>query len=143
MKTLLTQRLRLAFSLYDDLVDYLPERALNQTLPGLPSNQIGHQLWCVIGARHSYLKAIKAGSWQGFECPLPGEKTGSKAAVSASLKATAEAAIEFLGSDADYSEGYLIELLEHEIQHHGQLIRYLYGLTLGVPESWKQRYNLD
>jgi uncharacterized damage-inducible protein DinB len=34
-------------------------------------------------------------------------------------------------------------LLEHEVQHHGQLIRYLYGLGIERPESWKQRYALD
>jgi len=34
-------------------------------------------------------------------------------------------------------------LLEHEAQHHGQLIRYLYGLRLPIPASWKSRYALE
>ncbi|MNL45598.1 hypothetical protein D3C87_1682570 [compost metagenome] len=38
---------------------------------------------------------------------------------------------------------FLLDLLEHEAQHHGQLARYLYGLKVGVPESWKSRYNFD
>jgi hypothetical protein len=33
-------------------------------------------------------------------------------------------------------------LLEHEIQHHGQLIRFVYGNRLSFPESWNQRYTV-
>jgi len=36
----------------------------------------------------------------------------------------------------------LVDLVEHEAAHHGQLIRYLYGLKLPVPEGWKERYTL-
>jgi hypothetical protein len=35
-----------------------------------------------------------------------------------------------------------IDLLEHEAAHHGQLIRYLYGLRIEIPQSWKSRYAL-
>jgi hypothetical protein len=43
----------------------------------------------------------------------------------------------------DVREALLIDLLEHEAQHQGQLIRYLYGLGITVPTSWKNRYNLN
>jgi hypothetical protein len=36
----------------------------------------------------------------------------------------------------------VLDLLEHEAQHHGQLIRYLYALKLAIPDSWKARYAL-
>ena len=36
-----------------------------------------------------------------------------------------------------------LALLEHETQHHGQLIRYLYGLGIPRPESWQRQYALD
>jgi hypothetical protein len=36
----------------------------------------------------------------------------------------------------------MIDLLEHEAGHHGQLIRYLYGLRREIPESWKKKYAL-
>jgi hypothetical protein len=35
-----------------------------------------------------------------------------------------------------------MDLLEHELQHHGQLIRYVYGNKLEFPESWKKRYTV-
>jgi hypothetical protein len=37
----------------------------------------------------------------------------------------------------------VLDLLEHEAAHHGQLIRYLYGLKLPIPAGWKRRYALD
>jgi hypothetical protein len=34
------------------------------------------------------------------------------------------------------------DLLEHEIQHHGQLIRFVYGNGQTFPESWHKRYTV-
>ena len=143
MKQLLIERLDRSFRFYQDLIEFLPEQLLRSKLQGLPSNELGHQLWCVIGARNSYLNALKAGKWEGFSCPLSPEETGSKEAVSSALAATAANVLEFLTVNSDYDENILMDLFEHEIQHQGQIIRYLYGLKAGIPESWKNRYNLD
>ena len=43
-----------SFGLYRDLLAALDEDGLRSRLPGLKSNTIGAQLWCVIGARESY-----------------------------------------------------------------------------------------
>ena len=137
-------KLQRSFQLYSDLIDFIPEETLAQKLPELPSNTLGQQLWCVVGARNSYLKALRAGEWQGFECPLAWDKTTSKAEVKNSLEAIANEITSFLKkSSEEVSKEILADLHEHEIQHHGQLVRYLYGLKLGVPESWKKRYSLD
>jgi hypothetical protein len=53
-----------------------------------------------------------------------------------------EALAGFDGED-DARVRLILDLLEHEAQHHGQLIRYLYGLNLEIPESWKTRYALE
>jgi len=34
------------------------------------------------------------------------------------------------------------DLLEHETQHHGQLIRFVYGNGLTFPASWNKRYTV-
>jgi hypothetical protein len=59
MRELLKTKLDRAFGLTSDLVAHLTEDALGLDLPDLPSNQISGQLWCVVGARESYTKAIK------------------------------------------------------------------------------------
>ncbi len=146
LKTQLQNRLALSNELYLDLVSHIPESLLASKLCDLPSNTIGAQLWCVVGARDSYLRAAKAGQWQGFKCPLDSNKTTEANAVKESLSTTASEVNSYLGATRELSEAsikFLLDLLEHEAQHHGQLARYLYGLKVGVPVSWKKRYNFD
>ena len=59
---------------------------------------------------------------------------------------TAAAVDEWVGGidpADDDSLRYVLALLEHETQHKGQLIRYLYGLGIDRPESWQRQYALD
>jgi len=136
-----------SFELYDDLVSEIPESSLALKLPGIPSNALGDQLWCVVGARESFAAAIRSGAWSGFSCSLAAHETRDRDAVSAGLARSGEevlAAIDDLGSyhDDDRSR-FALRLLEHEAAHQGQLIRYLYGLRLPIPARWKTRYALD
>jgi hypothetical protein len=66
----LKAKLDRSFKLTHDLVVHLDETCLNLDLPGLPSNRIAGQLWCIVGARESYTKAIESGGWKGFSCSL-------------------------------------------------------------------------
>lgn len=137
----LKAKLDRAFSLTLDLVLHLDETALNLELPGLPSNRIAGQLWCIIGARESYTTAIEAGSWKGFSCSLTTPHV--KQSVLAALQSTHERLnkINFTGL-IDGQLGLAFDLLEHEIQHHGQLIRFVYGNRLTFPPSWRERYTV-
>jgi hypothetical protein len=135
-----------SFELYDDLVREAPEEALALKLPGLASNTVGAQLWCVVGARESFAGAIRSGAWQGFACSLTAEDTRNREALAAGLAHSAGQVLEALdGLDPDDDERVrlALRLLEHESSHQGQLIRYLYGLRLPIPASWKARYALD
>ena len=138
-------RFERSFGLYDDLVAELPEASLASSLPGLPSNTIGAQLWCVVGARESFARAIRAGEWSGFSCSLSREGTEQIGAVKAALS---QSAAVFLDAIADLDPGdsarteLALRLLEHETAHQGQLIRYLYGLRLPIPARWKEQYAL-
>lgn len=143
---ILKEKLNRTFSLYTDLVHDLEEESLQMDLAGLPSNKIGEQLWCVIGARQSYLIAIINCGWQGFACGLDWKNTVKKAAVLHQLKSSSDAfllAIENMQSLNSTQQSSMIDLIEHEAQHHGQLVRYLYAQKLPVPQTWKKRYNLD
>ena len=132
--------------LYDDLVATLPESALAMKLPGVPSNTIGAQLWCVVGARESYARAVDAGAWSGFSCSLTSDGSRARSAVQAALARSAAAVVAKLAELESYDDArsrFIADLLEHEAAHQGQLIRYLYGLKLPIPDSWRARYALD
>jgi hypothetical protein len=130
-----------AFQLTYDLVYHLDETSLNLDLPNLPSNRIAGQLWCVVGARESYTKAIEMGEWKGYSCSLATPKV--KKSVLELLEETEKKLNElnFMGL-TDVQIDLAFDLLEHEIQHHGQLIRFVYANGLTFPESWHKRYTV-
>lgn len=137
----LKARLDRAFTLTRDLVVHLDEGALGLDLPNLPSNRIAGQLWCIVGARESFTRAIEAGGWQGFTCSLsaPRVKGSVLVALEASQARLASLSFADLG---DERLALAFDLLEHEIQHHGQLIRFIYANGLTFPESWNKRYTV-
>ncbi|WP_396657832.1 DinB family protein [Microbacterium sp.] len=141
---LLRRRHTIANSLYLDLLDALPPDRLRARLPGVRSSPVSNHFWCVVGARESYVRAARAGSWQGFDCSLADDEDADQ--VRAALEQSAAEVDAWLGEldpgDADSIE-VALRLLEHETQHHGQLIRYLYAVPLPVPASWVQRYVLE
>jgi uncharacterized damage-inducible protein DinB len=144
MKTMkiLVDHLNSAFNLTGDLVQSLSDNDFKLKLDELPSNTIGEQLWCMVGARESYLKAMVNEGWSGFSCSL--NDTTAKVEILQSLQKSADECLRFLNSHElnGTQTDLLITLLEHEIQHHGQLIRYVYGNKLGFPKSWHERYTV-
>ena len=138
------ERFERSFAMYRDLVDAIGGDGLTRRLGELRSTTIGAQLWCVVGARESYSRAIAAGAWAGFSCSL--DDTADPAKVQGALEASqgvVRAALDGLDAADSTRWGLALDLLEHEAAHHGQLIRYLYGLKLPIPETWKRRYALD
>lgn len=141
MKQKLKEKLDRSFSLTHDLVAHLDESCLNLDLPNLPSNQIAGQLWCIVGARESYTKAIETGGWKGFSCSLTTPRV--KSSVLAVLETTHRQMNEIEFAElTDVQVELAFDLLEHEIQHHGQLIRFVYGNGLTFPGSWNKRYTV-
>ena len=130
-----------SFRLTHDLVVHLDEESLNLDLPNLPSNRISGQLWCIVGARESYIRAIEAGGWNGFSCSLA--EPHVKRSVLAALESTHQQLVEIDFVDlTDAQVDLAFALLEHEVQHHGQLIRYVFGNGLTFPDSWNKRYTV-
>ena len=144
LQRLIDARLDATFALYAELIDALDEPQLAQSLP-VPSNPIGLQLWCVVGARETWARALESGTWGPFHCSIGGiEETRSRDVVARALETSAAAyrAAASAGTDDDARIELKLGLLEHENQHLGQLLRYLLGLGLAVPPGWKRRFAL-
>ena len=139
---ILIKRLEKAFNLTSDLINGASDEALKLRLKTLRSNTIGEQIWCVIGARESYLKAMVNNGWSGFGCSL--KDASSKSEVLQCLQSSADRCLTFLElQQLNETQAELaFTLLEHEILHHGQLIRYFYGNDLAFPKSWNERYTV-
>lgn len=138
------ERLDRSVGLARDLIAVLDSKSLNSKLPQLPSNTLGEQMWCVIGARESYARAIRSGEWAGFACSLENPQDQSQVAEALLRSEVAvREALDGLEAFTESQSRFLVDLIEHEAAHQGQCIRYLYGLKLPIPPSWKSRYSLD
>ncbi|MCA1029702.1 hypothetical protein LCL95_01495 [Bacillus timonensis] len=139
---ILKQRIVQAFQLTYDFYHQLNEDDLKKNIVNSPSNTIGEQVYCIIGARESYLAALKVGEWTGFNCSL--SDCLNKTLVVSKLVDTQHKFVRFFDDKhtSEMSGSLLINLLEHEIQHHGQLIRYAYANKIKFPKSWNRRYTV-
>ena len=142
----LRDRLERSLDLYLELSQSLSDDDLARTLPGLRSNSVGAQLWCVVGARESYARAVEGGTWAGFSCSLTGDDVKSVERVRDALERSGRRVLELAAEAGSFDEvraGLLMDLLEHEAAHRGQLIRYLYGVPLAIPDGWRKAYALE
>jgi hypothetical protein len=124
----------------NELARSLDDESMGRRLQD-PSNTLWDQFWCMVGARESYARAITAGEWVGFGCSLTADDRGSQPRVVEALQSSRDEVQQAM-SLPDPREQLILDLLLHETQHHGQLIRYVYGLGLEFPESWRERWNL-
>ncbi|MDP2011184.1 MAG: hypothetical protein Q8K11_13505 [Phenylobacterium sp.] len=139
----LKTRLAKTLDLTNALAEGLSIEALKSHNGKARSNPIGGQFWCLVGARESYARAFEAGRWRGFSCSL--SEPDAPGAVQAALAASRDLMLERLAAHGDLDEarqGILIDLIEHEAQHHGQLIRYFYANDLPFPPAFASRYAL-
>jgi hypothetical protein len=133
-----------SFALYDELIASLTGDDLRRKLP-VPSNAIGEQLWCVVGARESWARAIAQGAWAGFSCSITSPADVASPEVMGPALARSAAAVREAGKTAAHDEvrtELKVRLLVHESQHQGQILRYLLGLKIALPPSWKKRFAL-
>src|SRR3972149_6960381 len=144
MRDQVIEHLRTTMQSQAELAESLPDDAFSKKL-NHRSNTIGSQYWCVVGARESYGRALKQGQWSGFACSMTGQDTLDRPKGVLSLNRAAQAIEETLDGlewTAD-RDNILLNLLEHETQHQGQLIRYVYALGYTFPKSWADRWALS
>jgi hypothetical protein len=137
MKDALINRLRRRFSSYSDLIAQLDDAALAERLDIEKHKAIREHLWCIVGSRESYARALRAGAWCGFACSMT---EYSQHAFVRALESSSRAVLDALDSVPDWSavhEELLLDLAEHEVMHEGQIIRHAYAVRRALPSSWK------
>jgi len=137
MKESVIRQIESHFESYADFVETLQSDDLKTKLDVVKHKSVMEHLWCIVGSRESYAKAIAEGSWQGFSCSM---KSYEHADFVAALLASGERIRSSIGAVPEWTptrEKLLLELLEHEVMHEGQIIRHMYGLEKELPSSWR------
>ncbi|MBO6558771.1 MAG: hypothetical protein JJ934_14520 [Pseudomonadales bacterium] len=137
MRDVLIDALKKRFASYQDIIDSVTDDELGQKLDVPKHKALAEHMWCVVGARESYAKAITDGSWMGFSCSLTSFGHADFVAKLASSANDVIAAIDSLEDWNDEREALLLTLFEHEVMHEGQIIRHLYGAEHNIPETVK------
>ncbi len=137
MRKTIVENLTARFQSWDDLVDQIDEPALSETVSVPKHKSLTVHLWCLVGARESYAKALADGEWSGFECSMDRYERDDFAQKLQASAAAVLAAISGVEDWTDERDTLLSALYEHEIMHEGQVIRHLYALEKAAPESWK------
>lgn len=145
MEETLIARLDAVLLLTKKLSENVDESALYRCIDGVPSNSIGSQFWCLVGARESYARAIAAGGWQGFSCSLSREQTKEPSSIQSALDVTRGRILDAIANTKMLaSRSHLVfDVWEHEVLHQGQLVRYFYANGIRFPEEFASRYALD
>jgi hypothetical protein len=144
---ILQERLSKVLELTNALGDEISSESLNLRNANGRSNTIGQQFWCLVGARESYARAFEHGGWRGFSCSLTAQGVHEPDAVRKALadsRDLVQSKLDSLpeaGTD-DARVNVLFDLEQHEVQHHGQLIRYFFANALPFPKAFAARYNL-
>lgn len=126
---------------YEDFAASVSEDSLGSRMPGR-SNEVGQQLWCVIGGHESGVRALEHGEWKGFDCSLT--ETKNKETLVKALVNSNQLVRSAL-DDAEWTsfgERMAVFILEHDAMHQGQLIRFAYALDMPFPESWVKHWAL-
>lgn len=137
MRETIVRNLEKRIQSYSDLIAAIDSADLGARLEIPKDKSVAEHLWCIVGARESYARALAAGEWQGFSCSMV---THDRASFERALVASGKALLAAIESVDEWSSS-LDELLaavsEHEVMHEGQIIRHMYGLGRGLPASWR------
>lgn len=133
-----------------DYLDMLDGTHLSLRLPFPESKPIGYQFWCMIGAHESYLNQLRHGEWMGFSCSLDKLDEVTPSTIKQQMiKSDAEMesllnTMDIQGSLKDGKSVYeiVMQMIKHEMHHHGQLINLMFCHHLPIPASWHEEWAL-
>jgi uncharacterized damage-inducible protein DinB len=134
-----------------DYLDQLSPEQLELRLPFEASQSLGYQFWCMTGAHESYLRKLETGSWQGFGCSLDGLSEVTPAVIAENMRAVDDRMADLLDrmdleqplQNGQPAYEVVMQMIKHEMHHHGQLINFLYCHHLPIPASWQDEWVLS
>ena len=139
MREVIVANLRRRFGFYADLAEQVDDENINAELDVAGHRSLGLHLWCVVGARESFAKAIVAGEMRGWASSVA---TFSHDEFVAKLAESSRTLLRAIGDVSEWTperHRLLAEVAEHEVMHEGQIIRVMLGLEKPLPASCQWR----
>lgn len=137
MRKTIIRNIEKRINAYSDFILAIDSNDLNKKLDIPKNKSVIEHLWCIVGTRESYAKALASGEWQGFSCSM---KTYDRESFEHALASSGQALIVAIEAVSDWTSEHdelLAAIAEHEVIHEGQIIRQMYGLGRELPTSWR------
>lgn len=135
MRETIIANLRKRFDFYADLVAQVDEEAINAELDIPRHRSLGMHLWCIVGSRESFARAIAAGKMEGWQSSVTKFERDEFTAKLAGSSQELLGAIEAVREWTPERDQLLAQIAEHEVMHEGQIIRLMFGLEKPLPAS--------
>lgn len=137
MRATIIRSLEKRIQSYADFIKTVDSADLDRTLDVPKTKSVAEHLWCIIGARESYARALAAGAWQGFACSLTTFDAETFEHALDSSGQTLLKAIRGVPAWSAQDDEWLLTVAEHEVMHEGQIIRHMYAIGRDLPDSWR------
>ena len=137
MRATVIHNIEQRISAYADFISAIDGDDLTRKLDIPRNKSVAEHLWCIVGARESYAKALAVGEWQGFSCSM---KSYDRESFKLALESSGQTLIKAIEAVPDWLSKHdelLAAIAEHEVMHEGQIIRHMYGLGRELPASWR------
>ncbi len=135
MRDTVIENLRKRIGFYADLAERIDDETINAALDVPRHRTLGLHLWCIVGARESFAKAIDAGEMSGWSSSV---KNFNRAEFRSKLAASGTTLLDAIHAVREWTperDRLLAEVAEHEVMHEGQIVRLMFALEKELPES--------
>jgi hypothetical protein len=137
MRETIIRNLQARIESYAEFIATLDPADLTTRLAVPSDKSVAEHLWCIVGSRESYARALAEGEWQGFACSMTLYTHDDFARALAASGAQIVAAVRGVSEWSAAQDALLAAVAEHEVMHEGQLIRHMYALERSLPSSWR------
>jgi hypothetical protein len=100
MRNQVLAHVRARFQSFDELARQVSDGLLTENVSVPKNKTVAEHLWCVVGARESFSKALRAGAWGGFSCSVENQ---SRQSFIDALKSSADFFENIIGEIEDWS----------------------------------------
>jgi len=135
MRETIVDNLAKRIGFYDDLIEQAGDSTLAAELAVPRNRSLGAHLWCIVGTRESYAKAIAAGEMSGWSSSVERFEQGE---FRDKLTRSGRDLLDAINAVSDWTperDKLLAQVAEHEVMHEGQIIRLMFGLEQPLPSS--------
>ena len=135
MRDVIVENLRQRLGFYADLAAQVDDETIKAQLSVASHRSLGEHLWCVVGTRESFARAISAGEMRGWACSVANFSHDEFVAKLAESARTLLASIDGVAEWTPERNKLLAQVAEHEVMHEGQIICVMFGLDKPLPAS--------